>query len=173
MSDSTQDDKGIEESVRYAQKYLEDILSFFGLNIEVYATREDDVIELSVPSTRMNGFLIGQHGDTMRSLQFVVSSALKNHNYQLDRVNVDIAGYKKHRQDRLAEKTEGWIDEIVKAGKARSLRPMNAADRRIVHKVVGDDPRVESHSEGEGRDRHVVVAPSSSKSGESVESKEK
>ena len=46
----------IEEAVQYAKKYIEDLLSFFGLNTEVYATVEDEVIELSVPSTHMNGF---------------------------------------------------------------------------------------------------------------------
>ena len=69
----------MEESVQYAKKYLEDILSFFGLNTDVHATTEDDeVIELQVPSTQLNGFLIGQHGDTVRALQFMVSNALKN-----------------------------------------------------------------------------------------------
>jgi spoIIIJ-associated protein len=51
----------MDESVIYAKKYLEDLLSFFGLNTDVHATTEEDVIELSVPSTHMNGFLIGQH----------------------------------------------------------------------------------------------------------------
>ena len=59
----------MEESITYAKKYLEDLLSYFGLNVDVYATHDEDVIELNVPSTHMNGFLIGQHGDTMRSLQ--------------------------------------------------------------------------------------------------------
>ncbi len=147
----------MEESIRFAKKYLEDILSFFGLNIEVYATHEEDVIELSVPSTRLNGFLIGQHGETMRALQFVVGSALKNGEYELNRVNVDVADYKKNRNDRLGEKVEEWINQIVSAKKDRHLNPMNAADRRIVHKVAGEDSRGETHSEGEGRDRHVVI----------------
>ena len=72
-----------EESILYAKKYLEDLLSFFGLNTDVYATTEDEeVIELEVPSTHLNGFLIGQHGETMRALQFLVSSALKNNDYE-------------------------------------------------------------------------------------------
>lgn len=148
----------MEESIRYAKKYIEDLLSFFGLNVDVYATHEDDVIELSVPSTHMNGFLIGQHGDTMRAMQFMVSSALKNNNYELSRVNVDVADYKKNRNDRLAEKVEGWIKEVVENKSSMNLKPMNAADRRIVHKVAGEDSRVETHSEGEGRDRRVVLA---------------
>ena len=67
----------MEEAIRYAKKYLEDLLSFFGLNTDVYATSEDDVIELEVPSTHLNGFLIGQKGENMRSMQFLVSNALK------------------------------------------------------------------------------------------------
>ena len=50
----------MEEAVIYAKKYLEDLLSFFGLNIDVHATSDDEVIQLSVPSTHLNGFLIGQ-----------------------------------------------------------------------------------------------------------------
>ena len=58
----------IEEAILYAKKYLEDLLSFFGLNTDVYATTEDhEVIELNVPSTHLNGFLIGQRGDTVRA----------------------------------------------------------------------------------------------------------
>lgn len=149
----------MEDSIQYAKKYLEDILSFFGLNTDVYATTEDnEVIELHVPSTRLNGFLIGQHGDTMRALQFTVSSALKNNGYEFTRVNVDIADYKKARADRLAEQTEEWIKRVNDSGKPMQLHPMNAADRRIVHKVAGD-AGLQTESEGEGRDRHVVLKP--------------
>ena len=149
----------MEESIAYAKKYLEDLLSFFGLNTDVYATHEDDVIELSVPSTHLNGFLIGQRGDTLRSIQFLVSTALKNNDHEYVRVNIDIADYKKHRQDRLASKVEEWVSKVRDSGEAMSLKPMNAADRRVVHKTVGDSRGVESSSEGEGRDRHVIISP--------------
>ena len=147
----------MEESIQYAKRYLEDMLSFFGLNTDVYATCEEDVIELNVPSTHLNGFLIGQRGDTLRAMQFLVSNALKNNEYELSRVNIDIADYKKHRRERLAQKVEEWVSEIKAEGKDRSLRPMNAADRRVVHKTVSETRGVESESEGEGRDRHVVI----------------
>ncbi len=67
-----------EAAISYAKKYLEDILSFFGLNTDVAVSCEDDVIELKVASTYLNGFLIGQRGDTLKSLQYLVSMALKN-----------------------------------------------------------------------------------------------
>lgn len=148
-----------EAAISYAKKYIEDLLSFYGLNIDVYATSSDkEVIELHVPSTHLNSFLIGQHGDTMRALQFMVSSALRAQNYALNRVNVDIADYKKQRADRLSERAQGWIKQVRDDGKPLDLRPMNAADRRIVHQLAADHGLV-SESAGEGRDRHVILKP--------------
>lgn len=147
----------IEAAIQYAKKYLEDLLSFFGLNTDVYATSEDgEVIELNIPSTHMNGFLIGQHGDTTRSMQFLVSSALKNQNYTYTRVNVDVADYKKQRAERLAETTEEWIKRVKNSGEPYELKPMNAADRRTVHRVASEAGLV-SESIGEGRDRRIVL----------------
>ncbi|HPR09272.1 MAG TPA: R3H domain-containing nucleic acid-binding protein [Candidatus Saccharibacteria bacterium] len=147
----------IEDAILYSKKYLEDVLSFFGLNTDVYATSEDDeVIELSVPSTHLNGFLIGQRGDTMRALQFLVSSALKNQGYSKNRVNVDIADYKKHHAERVAEQAKEWIKQVQTTGEPMELRSMNPADRRTIHRVAAE-AGLKSESVGEGRERHIVL----------------
>ena len=65
-----------DESIRFATKYLEDLLSFFGINVAVDSTLEDDVIQLSIPSTSMNSLLIGREANNLRALQHVVSMAL-------------------------------------------------------------------------------------------------
>lgn len=149
----------MEESILYAKKYLEDMLSFFGLNTDVYATNSDDeVIELHVPSTHLNGFLIGQHGDTLRAMQFMVSNALKNNDYEVTRVSIDIADYKKQRSDRLSDQAKAWMEKVKDSGKEMQLKPMNAADRRTIHKLAGEYG-LTTESEGEGRDRHIVLKP--------------
>jgi len=151
------DNDGLEESIRYAKKYLEDLLSFFGLNTDVYATSEDGVvIELNIPSTHLNGFLIGQRGETMRALQYLVSSALSNQDKTNTRVSVDVADYKKHRADRVAQAAEAWIEKVKQTGQPYIVKSMNAADRRTVHRVAADAGLL-SDSEGEGRDRHIVL----------------
>ena len=155
MSD---EDKGTEAAIQFAKKYLEDLLSFFGLNTDIYATIDDEVIELSVPSTHLNGFLIGQRGDTMRALQFMASSALKNNGYETNRVNVDVADYKKQRADRLAQTAEEWVKHVKDTGEPMDLQPMNAADRRVIHKLAAEHD-LTSESVGEGRDRHIVLKP--------------
>lgn len=149
----------MESSIRYAKEYLENLLSFFGLNIDVYATSDGDVIELHVPSTHLNGFLIGQHGDTMRALQFMVMNALKNNDYEFSRVNVDIADYKKNRAERVAKEAEAWVAEVKSSGKPMELKPMNAADRRTVHQVANEAGLI-TESVGEARERHIVLKPS-------------
>jgi spoIIIJ-associated protein len=146
----------MEEAIRYAKKYLEDLLSFFGLNTDVYATSEDDVIELEVPSTHLNGFLIGQKGDNMRSMQFLISNALKNQGFEYTRVNVDVAEYKKQRAQRLAERAEEWMKRVKETGEPMDLKPMNAADRRTIHKLAQEWGLI-SESDGEGMNRHIVL----------------
>lgn len=147
----------MEESIQFAKKYLEDILSFFGLNTDVYATTSDEqVIELNIPSTHLNGFLIGQRGDTMRSLQFLVASALKNQGHEITRVSVDVADYKKQRADRISEKAEAWVKKVQETGESMDLHPMNATDRRTVHQLAAEQGII-SESVGEGRDRHIVL----------------
>lgn len=148
----------MEDSIRYAKKYLEDLLSFFGLNTEVGASSDGNVIELQVPSSHLNGFLIGQKGETMRALQFMVGSALKSANHEISRVSIDVADYKQQRAKRLSEKAVVWIEEVKQTGESKALMPMNAADRRVVHQLAGEHG-LATESRGEGRERHIVLKP--------------
>jgi spoIIIJ-associated protein len=156
----------MDEAILFAKKYLEDLLSFFGLNTDVRATNSDDeVIELNVPSTHLNGFLIGQRGETMRALQFMVSNALRNNGHTITRVNVDVADYKKGRAQRLEQTAQEWVDHVKTSGQPMDLKPMNAADRRTIHQLASDNGLV-TESVGEGQDRHVVLKPGDQSSDE-------
>lgn len=92
----------------------------------------------------------------MRSMQFLVSMALKSKEYELNRVNVDIADYKKQRAHRLEERAQDWLKEVKEKGEDKHLPPMNSADRRTIHRLAGEHG-LETISEGEGRDRHIVL----------------
>ncbi|MFV0484961.1 MAG: protein jag [Candidatus Saccharimonadales bacterium] len=147
----------IDESIRFAAKYMEDLLSFFGINVAVYSTIEDDVIQLSVPSTSMNSLLIGRNADNLRALQHVVSMTLAARNAEVTRVNVDVADYKRQRADKIETQAEGWIREVRETGKTKAL-DLNAADRRTVHKLAEDFSDITTYSEGEGRERRLFIA---------------
>ena len=134
-----------EESIVFAQKFLEDILSFFGVNLAVYSTSEDQVIQLSVPSSELNSLFIGRDSGNLRALQFLVSRAL------------DVADYKKQRAQKISQKAEKWIEQVRKTGEPYRLN-LNPTDRFTVHKLAQDYSDIETHSEGEGRERQLVIS---------------
>ncbi len=145
-----------DESIRFATKYLEDLLSFFGINVAIDSTIDDEVIQLSIPSTSMNSLLIGKEANNLRALQHIVSMALAGRGAEVTRVSVDVADYKRQRADRIAEQAEDWIREVRATGQTKVLN-LNAADRRVVHKVAQDYSDIETHSEGEGRERQLLI----------------
>jgi spoIIIJ-associated protein len=150
-----------EESVEFAKKFLGDLISFFGENVAVEAVVEDEIISLSVESSELNSILIGRNAETLRSLQYIISTTLHNRDAALTRVNVDIADYKKQREEKVAEKAREWIEGVRTSGDSYIAR-INAADRRVVHRVAQEYDDIQTFSEGEGRDRHLIIAQKSS-----------
>lgn len=145
-----------DESIRFATKYVEDLLSFFGINVAVYSTIEDDVIQLSVPSTSMNSLLIGKNANNLRALQYIVSMTLVARNAEVTRVNIDVADYKRQRADKIEHQAEQWIRQVRATGKERIL-DLNAADRRVVHRFASDYSDIETFSTGEGCERRLHI----------------
>lgn len=150
-----------EQATEFARKYVSDLISFFGANVEVTATTDEDVIELAVPSTDLNSLLIGRGAETLRSLQYLVSTVLRNKGADIWRVNIDIADYKKQRAERVAKQAREWIEEVRRTGSSH-VAHLNAADRRIVHQVATEYSDIRTFSEGEGRDRSITITQLSS-----------
>lgn len=150
-----------QQSIDFAKKYLEDIISFFGVNLEVTASSEEDVIELIVPSSELNSVLIGRNAETLRSLQYTISTTLRNKDAQLSRVNVDIADYKKQRAEKVAIQAREWIEKVRQTGDSY-IADLNAADRRVVHRVADEYDDIHTFSEGEGRERRLIIVQKSS-----------
>jgi spoIIIJ-associated protein len=105
----------------------------------------------------MNSLLIGHNADNLRALQYIVSMALSAREAEITRVNVDIADYKRQRAERIAEKAEGWIKKVRETGEPMRL-DLNAADRRVVHKLAEDYSDITTHSEGEGKERQIIIS---------------
>ncbi len=150
-----------QQSIEFARKFLEDILSFYGVNVGVEVRVDGDVIELVVPSSDSNSILIGRGAETLRALQYMVSTALRNRDAALVRVNIDIADYKKQRAEKIAAEAREWIEEVRRTGDSH-VANLNAADRRVVHQVATEYDDIRTFSEGEGRDRSIVIAQKSS-----------
>lgn len=145
-----------QQAVEFIQKYIADIISFFGENVDIEVDVVEDMINVNVGSSELNSILIGRNADNLRSLQFIASMALRQQNSEITRVNIDIADYKKQRAEKTAERAREWMREVSETGK-RHVARINAADRRVVHRVADEFDDIDTYSEGEGRDRRIVI----------------
>src|ERR1700740_1736822 len=134
-----------DQALDFAKKYLEDTLTFFGINVDIEAKVTDDVIELAVPPTEINSLLIGKNAETLRSLQMLLSTTLRNQGADTVRVNIDIADYKKQRAEKVAKQAKEWIEEVLRTGDSH-IAHLNAADRRVVHHVASEYPEIRTFS---------------------------
>lgn len=146
-----------QQTIDYIKKYVEDLMAFFDLNITAEVSIEDDILIVKIPSTQYNSLLIGRGAETLRSIQHLLSALLRNSNAAVERVNLDIADYKQQHAEKLAEKARAWFQEVRDTGEPKTL-DLNAADRWTVHHTAHDFDDIETHSEGEGRDRRLVIS---------------
>lgn len=106
------------------------------------------------------GRLIGKGGRTLAALEFLTNAVVNKAEGDAPvRVSIDVGGYKRRRDERLRQTAQRAAARVRKSGLPVELDPMSAAERRIVHVELADDPGVVSESTGDGRDRRVVVYP--------------
>ena len=139
---------------------IQDILKYFNVGEVTIEEYEGDEGELILDITGDDlAVLIGRHGRTLDSLQFLISSItsrIVGHRYP---IVVDVEGYKARQRQKIEEIALNAADKAVDQDRSIKLRPMTPYERRIVHIALRGDDRVETVSEGEGRARRVVVSP--------------
>lgn len=140
-----------------AKAFLRDILDNMGIKAEIRIKEEADTVKISLTGPDM-GILIGYRGETLDSLQYLVSLVVnKGHETAYKRVVLDTENYRLKREEtlkRLAFKVAGTVR---RTGKVIKLEPMNPYERRIIHSALQEDRYVKTFSEGEEPYRRVVV----------------
>jgi spoIIIJ-associated protein len=143
-----------------AIEVLRGFLAYFGAEeaqIEEYEGDEGELI-LDIVGDNL-AVLIGRHGKTLDSLQFLVSSIV---NKRLDfrhPIIVDVEGYKHRRKQKLVSIAKSSAARAIKQKHSVQLRPMTPYERRIVHVALKDDKRIVTNSEGTEPYRYVVIQP--------------
>ncbi len=126
--------------------------------VELRRTDEGDEINAEIFGGDP-GKIIGRGGRTLSALEYITNTVINRNEKGAVRINIDVGGYKRRRDDRLRENARKAADRVRSSGVAVELEPMSAAERRVIHMELADDPSVRSESSGEGRDRRVVVKP--------------
>jgi spoIIIJ-associated protein len=104
------------------------------------------------------GRLIGKGGRTLAALEFLANAVVNKGDADPIRVVIDVGGYKRRRDERLRQTAMRAAARVRKSGEPVELEPMSAAERRIVHMAIAEEPDVASESTGEGRARRVVIS---------------
>lgn len=137
--------------------FLRDVLNSMGVKAEIRIKEENETINISLTGPDM-GILIGYRGETLDSLQYLVSLVVnKGHETAYKRVVLDTENYRSKREEtlkRLAQKVAGTVR---RTGKLIRLEPMNPYERRIIHSALQDDRYVQTFSEGDEPYRRVVI----------------
>lgn len=140
-----------------AKSFLRDVLNTMGIKAEIRIKEDEDTINISMTGPDM-GILIGYRGETLDSLQYLVSLVVnKGHETAYKRVVLDTENYRSKREEtlkRLAQKVAGTVR---RTGKVIKLEPMNPYERRIIHSALQDDRYIQTHSEGDEPYRRVVI----------------
>ncbi len=151
----------MEEWVEIARQLTLGLLQRMDIETEVEGSVREGDIYLDVKDDE-EGILIGKHGRTLESFQILISRMVNKQAKRPVRIILDVAGYKKRRADSL-EKVAGRLAENVKrTGRAVTIGPFSAHDRRIIHIALKEDPSVKTESLGEGEWKKMKIAPASS-----------
>lgn len=105
------------------------------------------------------GRFIGKEGRTLKALEYLLGLVLARRFGPGYRVVLDAAGYRKRQEERIRKLAEEAALTVALTGEPLHLPPMRASERRIVHLLLKNHPRVTTESQGEGEERHVVVYP--------------
>ena len=124
--------------------------------IEVQIDEEESVINVDVIGDDM-GVLIGKRGQTLDSLQYLVSLVVNKNSEKYYRVKLDTENYRERRKATLENLAKNIAFKVKRTKKAVSLEPMNPYERRIIHSALQGDKFVVTKSEGEEPFRHVIV----------------
>ena len=138
-------------------KFLQDILDCMDVKTEITFKEENNVINVTLTGQNM-GILIGYRGETLDSLQYLLSLIInKGHESEYKRVVLDTENYRLKREETLQRLAEKMASRVKRSGKYIKLEPMNPYERRIIHSSLQNDPYINTYSEGDEPYRRVVV----------------
>jgi spoIIIJ-associated protein len=148
----------LDEEADVAADFLEGLLDAMDLPGDLRIRVHDDHAEVEIMDIG-SGALIGRRGQTLEAVQELLRCALQREFQRRCRVKVDAEGYRARRLEKLLEKAEEAIDEVLDTGESVRLEPMDVFERKAIHQVVADQDGVISRSQGREPARRVIIEP--------------
>ena len=146
----------LSDAIEFAQEYLVNAISTFGITATTKASLSDDIIKITINSDH-NSILIGKNGRTLQALNELTKLAVSSRFKKRYRVLLDIADYKGDKYKRVIHMAKRTAYEVQKTHVDAELDPMTADERRVVHNALSRIRNVSTESTGEGKKRHIVI----------------
>lgn len=141
-----------------AQKFLAGVFQAMELPVDIHMEYNQELGSLDIDFSGDDmGILIGKRGQTLDSLQYLVSLVVNRDQKDYVRVKLDTENYRKRRKETLENLAKNIAYKVRRSRKPVSLEPMNPYERRIIHSALQNNKYVETYSEGNEPYRHVVV----------------
>ena len=141
-----------------AKEFLNEVFNAMNMvvTLDVKYDEENKNLNIDLSGDEM-GILIGKRGQTLDSLQYLVSLVVNKGSEEYIRVKVDTEDYRKRRKETLENLAKNIAYKVKRTKRSVSLEPMNPYERRVIHSALQNDRYVTTHSEGEEPFRRVVV----------------
>lgn len=146
----------LNEEADYAADFLEGLLDAMDLPGDISIRILDDAAIVDVVEGD-SGALIGRRGQTLESIQELARCSLQREFQRRTRVRIDVEGYRERRIEKLLDKADEVIDQVLDGGGSERLEPMDVFERKAVHELVATVDGVASRSVGREPGRRVVI----------------
>jgi len=154
MKDFTVDENAVAE----AKDFLTKVFAAMKIDVmmEKFVSRREGCVILRLHGDDM-GILIGKHGQTLDSLQYLANLVANKKSETRTRIVIDVENYRERRTETLTRLARRLADNVKKTGEREVLEPMNPHERKIIHTALQGDPKVTTLSEGTEPNRRVVI----------------
>lgn len=140
----------------FIKDFFKNLSKLMNIDIEVEVSLRNDVYNVVLATTN-SSILIGKDGRTLDAMQMLLKQILKNLTDVNFKVILDVSGYKQKKARNFEFEIRKIAKEVMNTKIPVTLDPMNSYDRRIVHTIIGDFPKLETYSTGEGIERAVNI----------------
>lgn len=148
-------------SLDQIREAAQNLVGYIGTPGEVVVGEEGDNIHIDI-KTEQAPIFIGRHGETISAFQNILSQIVYKLTGESQRIIVDCGGWRAKQEEILHSLARNIAERVVQTGEPQYLFNLRSDERRIVHLALSDHPDVVAESQGEGKDRHIVVSPRTS-----------
>ena len=146
-----------ESAAGVAKEFLDELTKLMGVDVTIDMGTDAEGNVYGYMNGDTLGILIGRRGETLDAIQYLTSLKVNRGRENYTRVTLDTENYRAKREDTLIRLANRMANRAIRTGRKVSLEPMNPYERRIIHFALQQNENVDTHSEGDEPNRHVVI----------------